>query len=618
MADAPRDANRTTTLLGVSSIDDTTPIPIRAGVTSKALRVELAGSSNTAVPTGNEGELMVGNSSYSFRNEFVNGIDATIWDSSIDASDIVIQGGNAAASSYLRISKSPLTTNTETSITSVRTFAIPYKFGAGLSLSQRLLGQEFSFEFVGVDANNAVSNNTSVANVAISGNITVSANVWTINTSTAHGLHGNDRIVITGCQDPRLNVGPVNVTDIVSTTSFTITSTLASSTYTVGAGGHVVWADAFNYAKNAASYLFENTTVTNATFATRRNGSSYRNVNSTVATTTAGQTSTAQYTDAFNSASNHELFASIDEVSFRSITPDGVATPSGLNKWSQGIPDATYNYKIRFRAKNLPNFTVPIARITTISKSGSTTATVTTDVPHNLTTSDFVQIYGVLNQTDYPNTVAQTAVASVIDGSNFTIVIGATTPTNSSSEGAVIRNQGSVLTPALNFAIASIQRTSNILTVTLNTTATTALPGEYFHIYGMNVSAQPYEGGYKVLQITGSTILLQSTGADFGLITTGGFIIKRTDYRIHFVKALDYNPLVADIVGGRGNSTDINNAVPVSAAGGTITTVSTVTALTTLTTATSLTQMSGFILKDTLLNATDYNQWANAVRQRIT
>ena len=527
-----------------------------------------------------DGSTIIGGSATGFRSEFVNGINATVWDSSIDANDIAVQGGNAFGASYLRISKSPLVANTETSITSKQTFTFPFKFGAGLSLSQRIVGQEFSFELVGVDSADAVTNSAPVANIAISGNITVTTNVWTINTTAAHGLHGNDRIVLTGCLDSRLNVGPVNVTSVLSATQFTITSTLANATYTA-TGGQVVWADAFAYAYNAAGILYEIATVTNATFATRRNGSSYRNLNNTVATTTAVQSTTTNFSDAFNSANNNELYASVDEVSYRSITPDGVAVPSGLNKYSQSLPDNSYNYKIRLRAKNLPNFSPTVARITGIAKTGTTTATVTTDVPHGLSTSDWVQIYGVRDITNFPNLTAQTAVASVPTSTTFTIIIGSAS-TTSSSGGAVIRNQGSILSPAANFTIQSIARASNILTVTLNTTATLALPGEYYHIYGLEGSAQQYEGGYKVLQITGSTVLLESVGSDFGSINTGGMLIKRTDYRIHYVKAVDYTRLVAEIVGGRGNATDINNSVPVSVTNAvpSVTTVSTVSTVT--------------------------------------
>lgn len=52
MADAKRDGNRITTIIGVSNIDDTTIIPARVGATSKAQHVELVDSSGNSVSVG--------------------------------------------------------------------------------------------------------------------------------------------------------------------------------------------------------------------------------------------------------------------------------------------------------------------------------------------------------------------------------------------------------------------------------------------------------------------------------------------------------------------------------------------------------------------------------------
>lgn len=46
------------------------------------------------------------------------------------------------------------------------------------------------------------------------------------------------------------------------------------------------------------------------------------------------------------------------------------------------IPDSNKAYKVKYSTRNNENLSVPIAKITNITKSGSTTATVTTDVPH--------------------------------------------------------------------------------------------------------------------------------------------------------------------------------------------------------------------------------------------
>jgi len=49
MAEAGRDEDRVPSLLGVSSADDSTPVPIRADPTTKRLLVDLSGSDVTAI-----------------------------------------------------------------------------------------------------------------------------------------------------------------------------------------------------------------------------------------------------------------------------------------------------------------------------------------------------------------------------------------------------------------------------------------------------------------------------------------------------------------------------------------------------------------------------------------
>jgi hypothetical protein len=370
---------------------------------------------------------------------------------------------------------------------------------------------------------------------------------------------------------------------VLAATSFTLPLTIATGTYDT-TNGHIKWVDPLDYAKNATSLLCENTTVTNASFLTRRSGSSFRSLNTTIATTTATQVNTSPYTDAFVAASNQEIFASMDEVGFRSFGSDGLATMSGILKWTQGIPDEEKSYKLRIRAKNLKSLTVPVARILTIAKTGTTTATVTTDVPHGLNTLDFVQIYGVRDQTNFPNLSTAVVVTGTPTGSSFTCVIGTATTTNSVG-GAVWRVNGGVTAPGVVAgSIQSISRTNNILSVVNGSTWATPLPGEYYQLWGMDGAASAYDGAYKVLRVNTTTLELESTGVDFGSISCGGVGFKLTEVRIHFTKEMDYTRLMTEIVGGKGNTSDINNSVPVAITGSatlpTVTTVGTVTNVT--------------------------------------
>lgn len=511
------------------------------------------------------GALAVGNANRKFRDGFVTASpDLTIWDEAWTnrGDGIVNRGGDAAGSSYLRISMDPTQVDSEYVLTTKDRFVLPSRFIFGLSQTHRFLGHEIEVGFVGVDGSGNIEVNAAFADVAISGTITIASNVATINFSSAlHGIKGGDRVLLVGNAENRLNVGPV-VATIVTPTQITVPCTLANGTYT--AGGVVRWADPAKMARNACGLLFENATVTNATFYTRRNGSSGRLLNSTTASTTGTQSNTSPYSDAFNSAAAHELIGSMQEFMFISKAADGIAAASGQGRWSQGVPDEEKEYKLRIRARALSNVTRPIAKIVSATKlTASTTTNIVTDVAHNLIVGSWVAISGVRDIVNFPNTAAA-AVLSIVSPTEFTIAMAGTTAI-ASAGGAVILVQGSVVLSGLTgLAVQSIARAGNILTVTVNTTATSALPGEYWHLYGCDATSLGlYDGPYKVLRMTGSAYELESVGADFGSINCGGALFRRTDHRVHFVQELEYTRHIVELFNQHG-SADAARAMPVA------------------------------------------------------
>jgi hypothetical protein len=542
------------------------------------LSTSLAGMSNTDklrvdydTPYGDIAydRVTVGNARNKFRDGFASATtqpNPGLWDlQNDDAGHIITQGGDSFGSSYLRVSLSPFVDNSGVTLTSKKTFKFPMRVGFGVSTSQRILGQEVFFGVVGTDASGNVDVTADIPDIAITGTTaSITTNVGTF-TIAGHGLKGGDRIEIEFCTDKRLNVGPAVVT-VVDYNTITVPVTLANGTYST-VGGVVRIVDPLRNAKNGAGLLLENTNVGNASFVSKRNGSKFRLLNSTIGSTQATQSNTNPYTDAFNAAANQELYYSLDEVAYRSYTADGTGGMTGLSKFTQGIPDEDPDYKIQLRARNLTGITMPVAKIATIVKTTTTTATVTTTAAHGLAATDWVQIYGVADQTNFPNLAAQTQVASVVNSTTFTIVIGAST-TGSSTGGGVWQVQGSILAPGLfGQVIQSISQTSQVLTVIGNSAWTAGLPGEYVHLYGMTGSAAAYDGAYKVLRVSGTTLEVQGTGANFGSITTGGAVIRRTDVRFHFARVMDYTRLVTEISGGKGNTSDVNNSVPVSITG---------------------------------------------------
>jgi hypothetical protein len=514
-----------------------------------------------ALKATENGVMGVGNGMKKFRDGFVNGIDPLIWDKAWtnpgDSFDV--RGGDTAGSAYWKISLSPLTPNSEYELISKETFQFPFNFIAALSMSQRILAQEVGIYLVGCNEAGVIQVGAAIADMEILGTVTVASNTATFNLVLPHNLHGGDRVIIKNCEERRLNVGPVVVT-ILSPTSISVPCTLANGTY--NAGGFVEWADQVKRANNAVGVLYENTNTGQGSFFSRRNGASIRSlINQALNSTVATQSNTSGYSDAFNSSSHFELIANMREVMVVPRAADSVAASGVPLKLTQGIPDENDYYKIVVRVKNFRNLTRPVAKIVSITKTGTTTATVVTDVPHNLMPASFVQLYGVRDQVSFPNLTAQTQVASIVDATTFTIVIGAAL-TVSSAGGGVWEVQGSVLAPGV-FAqvIQSISRTANVLTLIGNGNWATPIPGETFSVYGCDATSMGlYDGAYKVLRVSTTTLELESVGADFASINCGGAVIRRTDVRIHFIHQLEYTRHVVELANQHG-ANDLSRAI---------------------------------------------------------
>ncbi len=580
-------ANQVIGNASLSAINTKTPALVSGNVPS-LIKIEKK-DGTIVVPVSTESNaLAVGNFIQKFRDGFVAAQpDLTVWDQVWvnQGSSLVAAGGNSAGSSYMKISMCPITAGSEYILTSKASFKFPVRFAYGLTLSQRILGQETELSLVGVDGSSVVETIPVVADLPISGTVAVATNVATINFSAAHGLTGGDRVILVGNADPRLNVGPVVVT-VVSTTQITVPLTLANASYT--AGGVVRWADPLGMARNSLSMNHDTVTATNSTFVSRRNGARFRTSVATIVTTVATQTNTNPFTDALNPAGETELIGNMEEVFFSNRAIDTVAAATGA-RYTNGIPDEEKEYKIRIRVKNLDNLTVAGARITSIVKTGTTTATVTTDVAHGLVATDQVQIYGVRDQTNFPNLTAQTAITSIISPTQFSIVIG-TASSTSSAGGAVWKVQGSILAPGIIGQVASsIARTANVLTITGSAAWAGLIPGDTIHLHGCDATSMGlYDGAYKVLQLSTTALRLESVGSDFTSINCGGAVIKRTDARLHFIRLADYTRHAVEMVSSRG-VIDLSRAMPVTGpvtiTSGTVTTVSTVTTVGSVTSA---------------------------------
>jgi hypothetical protein len=554
------------------------------------------------VSAANPLPVLASNITTKFREAFEAYTPGARWTESVASGDIISLEGNAAAASYLTISKSPLLDGT-TTITSVPVFDMPFEAAVGLHMSQRTLGQEFSIELV--------SNETPLStpdDLAISA-IQQAASVLTVTTTLPHNLKPGMRIGIRDCADSRFNYQALVVASIPTTTQFTATAgpggTIPSITAGPFATGFVFQRSALGFAPNGTSMIFENATATNASFYVRAesgdalpSGTILGNHAVTTLSTASVQAINAAFTYAFQPTNEFRLSQFIDGVQWSDAVIDTVAASNNRYKRTQVVPDIAHDYRIRIRCTNNASFSRPVAQIVTAVKSGTTTATITTDVAHGLTTADLIVVYGIRDQaaTAFPNLLTATAVASIVNATQFTVVIG-TAATVTSFGGYVARVNGGTLMSAMgatSVVAQAIARTSNVLTVTGNATWTGFVIGDMVNLVGCRDNATGatlgVDGAYRVANIVTTALTLEPinltvspNGGDIGSTNCGGGIIKRTCMRLSYIRILDFERQRVEMFPrpqgdiSAAASVNVQNVPAVTVNSGTITTVSALT-----------------------------------------
>lgn len=524
------------------------------------------------------------------------------WTESKASGDLVYVDGNAAAASYLVISKDPLTSGTETAITSIGRVSLPIEAAIGLSLSQRTLGQEFAIEMVDTGAPLP-----DVSDIEISA-ISQATTVLTIDTVTPHGLSVGKSIGIRDCSNLLANYPALVVATVITPNQFTATAgpngTIPSQTITnpAGAKGFVYFRERLGRAQNGIAQIFEQTTATQSSLYIRSeagdalpSGTIAGNHSVTVGTTASVQLVNVAYQYAFAPTTEYRLFVQADRTQWADGAVDAVAQTTSRLLRTQVCPDPSATYKVRIRCTNNKSLTVPTAQIVSAVKTGTTTATITTDRPHGLVATDPVVVYGIRAQgaSEFPNLLTATAVASVVDATTFTIVIG-TAGTVTSYGGYVAKVQGGNLMSALgaNAVVAQAVTLSTLsdgtrqLLVTGNTNWAGVSIGDLVNLVGVRDNTTGatlnVDGAWKVANLTTTSLFLVlpyagslTLPADFGSTNCGGGVIKRTDLRISFLRVFDYERERVELLARPAG--DLGAAVPVAIQGGTVTTVSTVT-----------------------------------------
>ena len=505
----------------------------------------------------NNNELVVApaNITGKFRESFENFTPGVKWNLTTGSGDIVQTDGNAVSASYLVISKDPLSTATETTLTYTGSFPMPIETAVGLSMSQRTLGQELSMELVSTE-----TPLTPATDIAIS-SISQTTTVLTVNTATDHGLVPGKRIGIRGItSNSVLNYPAVVVASTPSSTQFTVTAGPAGNIASVTAGpytnqGFVYHRSALGNAQNGMSEIFENSSATNASVYIRSaagdvlpSGTSGGNHSLTTAGTTSVQAVNSAFTYAFLPSSEYRINLQADRAQVYDAGIDSTTSSTSRQLRTQVVPDPTKEYTLRFRFTNVDSLPVPVGKIVSAVKSGTSTATFTTESPHGLTTGDIINIYGIGDTTNFPNVVSGNFVLSTPTSTTFTFGIGSAT-TATSAGGFVSRQQGSLGIQFTQTVVAA-QASSTSTQLTLIGSGSWGLTiGDYVNVYGLRNRSTGadlgFDGAYKVVNQVTSTLTLEPlTGttlpAPLTLTNTGGAVIRRTDARIAFVRIFEY------------------------------------------------------------------------------
>lgn len=521
------------------------------------------------------------NISTKFREAFESYAPGVRWNQVKASGDIIQVDGNTGGASYLVISKDPLSQDSVSTIETIPTFSFPVDLSVGISRSQAVLGTEFSVELV--------DNQPPLippADLTISA-IQQTTTTLTVTTTTPHGLVPGKRIQVSGVSDSRLNYPALVVASIPTPTQFTSTAGPGGTIPSLSAGpyasGTVAFRSALGYSENGSSMIFENATATNASFYVRSeagdanpSGTLLGNHAITVSTTAPIALATTAYSYAWTPTSEYRLSALVDRIQWSDVTSDSTGQTSNRFNKTQIVPSIDHPYKLRFRSTNNMSLTVPVAKIVSIAKAGSTTWTVVTDVAHGLSTSDYINIYGNRDTTNFPNLTTATVVSSIVSPTSFTVI--STTGTATGYGGTVYRVNGGNLPSVLGASVSvgvSVSRTSNIVTAIFSATPGFFI-GDYVNLHGWRSAVDGsdigIDGPYRIQNIATTTVTLEPignapTGADIVSVNCGGALIKRTDLRISFVRVLDYERLRIESLARP--STDTASAFPVVLQGGT-------------------------------------------------
>lgn len=543
-------------------------------------------------------KVIASNTTNKFRETFETW-PSTAWSQVKSTGDIITVDGNTVGASYLVLSIDPLVSGTESYVDTVDSFTMPIEMAVGMHASQSTWGQDLSVEILDRDFINPVFSGPVlpfVIEINIS-SITQTVSTLTVDTVLPHNLYPGARIGIKNCSDSRLNYPAIVVASILSPTSFTVTggpnSALPPQTVAnpSGAKGVIYSRAALSGSRNGTSMHFENATSTHGFFYTRASsgdvlpsasgsgntltGRQATVIGSTSSFATAGST---PYSYSFSPTNEYRLTMLSDRLQWSDSPVDSLSASNSRVVRTQVVPDLSKRYFLRVKVKNESSLTIPSGQIINVVKDGTTTATVTTDRPHNLVTGDLIVGYGVRDVgTGFYPALSTAAPVTVLTSTTFTVTWG-TASTNTSYGGYISKVNGGCPQPgALTMSIQSAEKTtlSNaksqvVLVGSANWSGVSI--GDYVNIVGCRDTSTGdsigIDGAWKVANISTTILTLVEIDGyspsvlDFAVINCGGGIIKRTDLRLSYVRLFDFERLRVEMM--PRPTGDISASVPVA------------------------------------------------------
>lgn len=244
----------------------------------------------------------------------------------------------------------------------------------------------------------------------------------------------------------------------------------------------------------------------------------------------------------------------------------------------------------RFRLYQPPGMSKPLGKIRAISKSGTTTATITiASAPTEpLAVGNVVSIYGVRDQINFAN--ANITITAVVSPTQFQGVLGPAV-TATSFGGMVSSVNGGATQPGVIAMVASTIKSGfasgpaaaanpDWLEIAMNTTISGLAVGMYIDLYGWRDSAGGdigVDGAWEVALVSTTTLALKPivdirgvrqspvTPAIPTAINCGGAVIVRTTARIHDLMVTSFSETEVRIAGQGTSRADLSIPVNLTA-----------------------------------------------------